>query len=73
MQYKDENLLTHFYDHSLRSSFDRTAPQLMGDEYQMVIDSTDELYKYLSSKGITSEILTDKSVMLDLFPRRILK
>jgi hypothetical protein len=70
---KDENLLTHFYDHSVRSSFDRTAPQLMGDEYQMVIDSTDELYKYLSSKGITSEILTDKSVMSDLFPRRILK
>lgn len=74
---KDENVLSHFYNNKERENFENPANPLFGGkspsgEYQMVIKSTDELYRYLSSKGITSEILTDKSLMSDLFPRRIL-
>lgn len=72
ISYEDGHL-SHFYEHSNRKAFLNPAQPLLKNEAELVIESSEQFYYYLKSKGITSEILSSKSNISDSFPRRILK
>lgn len=65
--------LTHYYEHSERKGFQNPAAPLAKREAELVIESSEVLFYYLQSKGITSEILSSQSAISDAFPRRSLK
>lgn len=70
---KEDGHLNHFYDHNNRKVFHNPAHPLDKNEAELVIESSEILYSYLQSKGVTSEILSNKSNISDAFPRRFLK
>ena len=72
ISYEDGHL-SHFYEHNNRKVFHNPAHPLFKNEAELVIESSEVLYSYLRTKGITSEILSSKSNISDAFPRRFLK
>lgn len=69
----EDGHLNHFYDHNNRKAFLNAALPLFKGEAELVIESSEVLYSYLQTKGITSEILSNKSNISDAFPRRFPK
>ena len=65
--------LNHFYGHQNRRIFHNPSAPLGNNEANLIIESSNVLYDYLSEKGITSEILSTQSRISDSFPRRVLK
>jgi hypothetical protein len=70
---KQDGHLTHFYNHTQRRVFRHAAAPLAKNEAELVIESSEMLYHYLQSKGITSEIISSQSSISDMFPRKCLK
>ncbi|MBC8436918.1 hypothetical protein H8D85_01195 [bacterium] len=67
-----EKYMPHFYKPSYRKTFKQPTTPLSKVEAKRLIKNSEELYKYLVSKNITSEVLSSTSWVSSLFPRRVL-